>query len=87
MGMIRLENIEYDNCKRGEWNYLIDAIDSGEIVKIHESIYDYFLNVLPPRGMTNNGFYFAEGMEHIRYFYHIKKDYFVIKTNTMNSLD
>jgi len=79
-----LSNIDYNNCEGDDWKKVIKAMDSGEKVKIHESIYYYFLEVLPPIKMFNGGFLFAEGSEGLRRFTNVGKDYFVQNTEKIN---
>jgi len=52
-----------DESPREEWDALMKEMDSGNKIEVHESIYNYFLEVLPPKKMFDNGFLFAEGME------------------------
>ena len=60
--------IEHGNCTREQWKALIEALDSGEEIQIHASVWWYFLEVLPPKYMGRGGFAFAEGDEHPRWF-------------------
>jgi hypothetical protein len=46
----------------------LDTVAIGTEVEITPELYDYFLNVLPPRGFTAGGFLFAEGADRIRAF-------------------
>lgn len=55
------EDVEYGDSKPDEWYRLIDEMESGKTVKIHDSVWWYFLEVLPPRRMGHNWFVFAEG--------------------------
>ena len=63
-----LSRIEYEKCTAQQWKSLIEALDSGDAVQIDESVWEYFLEVLPPRYMGHGGFAFAEGLEHPRWF-------------------
>ena len=58
-----VHEIEYDGCTPEEWKQVLDAMHSGKQVKIHDSIYWYFLGVLPPRRMNGCWFIFAEGAD------------------------
>ena len=61
------------------WDATIAGLDSGKIVQVDQEVFDYFLEVLPPKSMgrrvwTPEGpvvtaFGFAEGTEAIRYFW------------------
>jgi len=56
-----ISKVKYDKCTTQEWDAVTKAIHSGKKVKIDESFYDYYLEVLPPRKMFNGGFVFQEG--------------------------
>jgi hypothetical protein len=54
-----------------EWAAMIArTARAGVICEIDEEIYDYFLDVLPPKYL-GRGFAFAEGAEPLRYFWHV----------------
>ena len=74
---MKTENIEYGTCSSDDWGALIKKMCSGQKIKIHESVYYYFLEVLPPKRMFDGGFWFAEGVEKIKQFTHEKGGYFV----------
>lgn len=59
-----MSNIKYEECKKEEWNELMKAIHSGQIIKIDESIYWYFLEVLPPLYSKQTGFLLLEPYSH-----------------------
>jgi len=89
--MIDKRNVIYDKCSRIEWDKMIKALDSGEVVKIDKSVYWYFLEVLPPIKIFGNdknysGFHFAEGMEHIKEFINIGNNYGVKQLRQINPL-
>lgn len=54
-------HIQHGKCTPEEWEQLMTAMHSGEQVRVHESIYWYFLEVLPPKYMDGNCFVFQEG--------------------------
>ena len=43
------------------WRALIVDMNAGRLLQVPEWVYDYFLNVLPPKGFTPGGFVFCEG--------------------------
>jgi hypothetical protein len=75
----------YDDHTQEQWAEFITAMTSGEVVEVDESMYFYWLEVLPPifmcRRMTYKprhsdqevtrvvGFGFAEGQDHITVFW------------------
>lgn len=71
-----LSHVDYDDHTPDEWKAVIDALDSGETVQVHESVWWYFLEVLPPRFMGRGGFVFAEGLEHPRWFWKLGGQHF-----------
>lgn len=75
-----------EDSSRKDWDSMIKALDSGEVVKIHKSVYWYFLEVLPPIKMFEHGFHFAEGMENIKEFINIGDSYSVKKLRQINPL-
>jgi hypothetical protein len=50
-------------CSALEWGEMVAAIRSGAQVEVGPAVYDYFLEVLPPRHMIADGYVFAEGEE------------------------
>ncbi len=66
---------------------MIKSICSGNKIKISENIYYYFLEVLPPLKMFDNGFLFAEGYEEIKKFTEEEKGFFCIQTKEFNKFD
>lgn len=81
---IDLQSTTYNNYKPGEWKELIKAMDSGKRVLISESVYYYFLEVLPPVWMFKGGFYFAEGAEMLKRFAQSADGYTVQQINKIN---
>ena len=75
-----------EKSKRTDWDSMIKALCSGELVKIHKSIYWYFLEVLPPIKQFDGGFEFAEGMEHIKRFVDTPEGYYCKQINKINPL-
>ena len=54
-----------------EWANMINRTTrTGVVCEIDEDIYDYFLDVLPPK-YQGHGFAFAEGAEPLRLFWHV----------------
>jgi hypothetical protein len=52
------------------WPSMIERIHAvGRIHRISAQVYDYFLEVLPPRWMRGNYFAFAEGQEPLQLFW------------------
>jgi len=84
--MIDKTKVIAEKSSRKDWDSMIKAMDTGEVVKIHKSVYWYFLEVLPPIKMFNNGFEFAEGMENIKEFINIGNNYTVKKLKKINPL-
>lgn len=84
--MIDKTQVIADKCTRFEWDKMIKALDSGEVVKIDKSVYWYFLEVLPPIKMFEHGFHFAEGMENIKEFINIGNKYSVKQLKQINPL-
>ena len=65
------------------WDACIVGLDSGRVVEVNEEVFDYFLEVLPPKSMgklvevpgwatVRTSYGFAEGWEPIKYFWTIK---------------
>ena len=78
--MKNMSHIDHGRSTPPEWEALIEALDSGEDVQIHESVWWYFFEVLPPRYMGNGGFAFAEGQEHPRWFSKDSQGRYVART-------
>lgn len=56
------DDYDYDDENaRADWRRMTEALDSGDVVEVHASVYDYFLDALPPRHMRSGGYVFAEG--------------------------
>ena len=65
--------LDFSENTRAKWAEFIEAMYSGEVVKIDEETFDYFLDVLPPRSMRKivpvqcgkiqSAFTFAEGYD------------------------
>ena len=81
--------------KGGEdWAEFLKAMRSGKVVRITESVFDYFLEVLPPIYMNRRGatgrrvsFGFAEGAENIVDFWSEESKWFYCQcSNTINPL-
>jgi hypothetical protein len=52
------------------WEQMIQRINvAGRIHRITEEVFDYFLEVLPPRWMRGNHFAFAEGADPLQLFW------------------
>ena len=57
-----VSHVKYgDSSVPGGWDELMKAMHSGDLIKVDESIHDYFLEVLPPRRMGKGYFIFQEG--------------------------
>lgn len=74
-----------------DWTEFIEAMRSGKVVHIDESIFDYFLEVLPPIYMSRRGatgrhvsFGFAEGAEEVVDFWKINGQYMCQRSDTIN---
>ena len=52
--MKQLQHIDYEDHKVEEWRILIDTLRSDEPAEIHESVYWYFLEVLPPLALGSS---------------------------------
>ncbi len=81
---IDLQRTTYNDSKPEEWKALIVAMNSGKKVLINESVYYYFLEVLPPVQMFKGGFYFAEGAESLKRFSRTVEGYQVKQLNIIN---
>lgn len=57
-----------EDSSREKWDYMIKEIHSGKLTEVSESVYYYFLEVLPPIRMFDYGFYFREGLGDILRF-------------------
>lgn len=55
--------VKYGDGNAEGWSAMIAAMNSGEETQIHDSIYWYFLEVLPPKWHNHGGFVFAEGAD------------------------
>ena len=77
---------EITSNDRTDWKRLMNAMDSGRKVQVNKDVYFYFLEVLPPRAMYDDGFAFAEGAGPLYRF--SKKDgkFFVQKTKKFGRL-
>ena len=73
---------KYKEHSKQEWQDFLDTWHKGEKVEIHESIFDYFLGVLPPVFMWRQvelidgtriyaSFGFAEGSERVTAFWSV----------------
>lgn len=81
--MENIHEIDYDNCSSEQWEKVTSAIHSGDKVKVHQSFYNYYLEVLPPRSMFSGGFVFQEGEgEKIR-FTHEADGYYAEKVKPL----
>ena len=69
-----IKDIDYNKCTNDEWKRVVKAINTYEEVEIHESIYYYFLGVLPPRKFIKQGFLFSEGWDEVKEFKFHKAD-------------
>ena|SRR3990167_1595465 len=83
--METLKPYSYDDHTPEEWQEFLNKLHAGKRIAIDESMFDYFLEVLPPVFMNayrkdvpgNEGqamkidFGFAEGAEPVTYFWHI----------------
>ena len=66
---VDMSHVKYNDHSPEAWGELMEATNSGKVVKIDESIYWYFLEVLPPRKMLGRGdFVFCEGEDFPRLF-------------------
>jgi len=66
VGMDDLRKLEEGNQEH--WNTIIQALDSGEEVRVPDWVWEYFLGVLPPKWMGGGGFIFAEGADAPTFF-------------------
>ena len=85
-------SIVYDDdreksCSREAWAALIVALDSGHVVRIHQSVYQYFLEVLPPLKMFSGGFVFCEGCDSPTYFINLGKEGYVAYKDYTKEVD
>lgn len=54
---------------REGWSDMIRRTSApGATCQVAEETYDYFLDVLPPRWMSREGFAFGEGADYLRHF-------------------
>jgi hypothetical protein len=61
-GHVDMSDVNYDDHSPESWVALMKATTSGQVVKIDQSIYEYFFEVLPPRKILGRGdFVFCEG--------------------------
>lgn len=52
-----------EDYNQEQWGELINAMNSGEEVRVPDWFWYYFLEVLPPKYQGNGFFIFAEGAE------------------------
>lgn len=69
---------------REQWDKLIKLMDTGEKILIDQSVYWYFLEVLPPVWQFGSGFFFAEGMEKLKRFSETGEEYAVQQIDVFN---
>lgn len=66
---------KYDDCTQEEWETFLSLRDKGERLEIDESMFDYWLEVIPPVAMNfpfqerTISFSFAEGDEPRTFFW------------------
>ena len=53
---------------REHWAKIIAGLDSGQEVRVPDWVWEYFLEVLPPKWMGRGCFIFAEGAEPPTFF-------------------
>lgn len=57
------------------WSELLAALDTGDPCWVSPSVYDYFLEVLPPRWMSGSTYVFTEGVDAPTLFQHREDRY------------
>lgn len=79
-------HITVDNHSDEDWNVLLASFmsPSKPTVKIHESIFYYFLNLLPPIYQNCNSFGFAEGQDYIIDFRKNGGEFYCQRTDLIN---
>lgn len=91
--------IDYDGCTSEQWSAFFVAMSSGARMEISESIYWYFLEVLPPHSMGKTvplksgvsitaDFCFVEGADVITAFWKERKngcDHYYLEQTTLRS--
>lgn len=65
--------VNAETCSKKKWYELIDALNGGNRVHIHPSVFAHFLEALPPVLMFSNGFVFKEGFESPKVFFKVGK--------------
>ena len=79
--------IENGNYTEEQWTQWMNEMTSDQrpIIKIHVSIYNRVLEILPPVYMNSGGFGFAEGMDYVIDFWHAGCYHFCRRSDRMNS--
>lgn len=52
---------EINAAQRDAYTAFFKGVDAGETVAIQPCVYNHYYELLPPVGLWENGFYFAEG--------------------------
>lgn len=52
---------EIKAAKSDGYTSFFKGVDAGETVAVQPHVYDYYYELLPPVGLRENGFFFAEG--------------------------
>jgi len=63
MDAIDISNMDYDDHTTAEWAKFLEAYYTYDLVRVHSSVWWYFLEVLPPRWISGRAFIFAEGAD------------------------
>lgn len=73
-----------NNPDSNVWDAFKISMHSGFTVEVNESIYWYYLEVLPPIFQIGNHFGFAEGHEYVVHFWSVGSSYFCRRSDILN---
>lgn len=82
IGFQDVSSVEWDSDRAGE---VLTAMDTGDVVQIHPSVFDYFLEVMPPRYMGRGMFVFCEGEDFPTLFCALYGEHYCLRATTDQS--